>query len=114
MKIKLSKHARVKCDSCKKYLNVKIIKESFIANDPLIKIQYFECAKCGAKFLICIDDFQTNALKQEVRQLQLEINAENYEKIKVLKKEISEHENKLREHYKSELTRENFFDFNIN
>lgn len=100
---------RVECNCCKQYLNVKI-KEKNMNDNFAIKIKYFVCSKCGAKYLVEIENNISRSLKDERRKIQVAglITDEDNDKYLKLKSQIKENENQLKAQYKELLVQKHF------
>lgn len=104
---------RVTCNNCQKYLNIKM-KEKNICGNLAIKIKYFKCPKCGAKFLVEIEDSESRELKNKLQKLYKENQSKTVDKhdeIKKMKETIKSHEKYLRTTYQMNLIKEGIYNY---
>lgn len=104
---------RVTCNKCQKYLNIKM-REKNICGNLAIKIKYFKCPKCEAKFLVEIEDSKSRELKNKLQKLQIENQSktvDKYDEIKKMKEAIKSHKKYLRTTYQMNLIKEGIYNY---
>lgn len=112
-KTKVKKY-RVMCDKCKRYFNINNLKEknlkSINGKTLIAQVRFFECLKCGKKYLVFISDLKLRILQKDLQIMQTEkqkLSVEELQvfeqKIKEKKDEIQAYEKSLRQKYLAEL-----------